>query len=227
MDGSFQKFEHGDCPFSQRVLITLKEMGIPFKPVAIAPDAKPGWYYLLHPQNKTPCIYHDGNVVEESGHIVSYLSERFPEANKLASTRHLKLARGTPGYTRFHPHFLRWMSGDESAKKELEAELIRVNESIQEVQKKNEGFPFFGGESFSREDTAIAPMLHNVEVAGRKVKKWSFPKECRALRKYLEEARKVPSFATTVAKDETIVDGYGGLKRRGGEPRWRLADMPE
>ncbi|CAN8076613.1 unnamed protein product, partial [Agarophyton chilense] len=226
-DGSFQKFEHGDCPFSQRVLITLKEMGIPFKPIAIAPDAKPGWYYLLNPQNRTPCIYHDGNVVDESGHIVAYLQERFPEARRLASTDHLKLARGTPGYTRFHPHFLRWLSGDESAKKELEAELIKVNESIDMVQKKNGGMPFLGGEFFSREDTAIAPMLHNVEVAGRKVKKWSMPEQCTALKRYLEEARKVPSFSSTVALDETIVDGYGGLEKRGGERSWTLADMPE
>lgn len=225
--GSFQRSEHGDCPFSHRVLIALEEMGIPYKPVIVPPDAKPAWYYLLHPENKAPCIYHDGDVVEDSGHIVSYLSERFPTAKKLASTRHLKLTRGTPGYTRFHPHFIRWMSGDASAKKELEEELIRVNKTVETVQLKNDGQPFFGGETFSREDTAIAPMLHNVDVAGRMVKNWKMPKECTALRKYLEEARKVPSFVKTVAKDETIAEGYGTLKERGGERAWKLADMPE
>lgn len=224
-DANIHKFENGDDPHSHRVLITLHEMGIPHSPVVVAPYSKPAWYYLIHPENKTPCIYHDGHVVEESGNIVSYLMKQFPDAKKLAGINKLQLSKGTPGYTKFYPNFVRWVRGDETAKRELEAELVLVNKTIETAQLLNEGKPFLGGESFSREDTAIAPMLHNIEVAGRKMKGWQIPDECGALKKYLEQARKVPSFAETVGRDDVIVEGYERMKANGRFKAWQPANM--
>lgn len=112
-----QEPTNGHCPFSHRVLITLKEMGIPYKLVMISPDAKPPWYYQLHPGNKTPCIYHDGNVIEESSNILSYLVRQFPTSKHLASSENLQVARSTPGYTKFYPYFVKWMKGHKSARK--------------------------------------------------------------------------------------------------------------
>lgn len=226
-ENKVETLDPGDCPFSHRVLITLHEMGISYRAVHIAPDAKPSWYYLLQASSQTPALYCDGEVVEDSGHIVRYLRSRFPKANALASADHLKLAVGTSSFTRFHPHFRKWLSGSDGAKDKVLEELCKLDQMLQIAQKKNEGQPFLGGASFSREDTAIAPMLHNVEVAGRGVKQWGIPQDYKALWKYLEAVRQMPSFNETVAKDEVIVEGYGRLVNSGGDKTWRLADMLE
>lgn len=227
-DTQVEKVERGDCPFSHRVLITLHEMGIGHKTVTIAPEAKPSWYYLLHPENRTPAIYHDGNLVEESGNIVGYLRREFPLANQLASADHLKLTVGTNAFTKFHPRFLHWMAkGNSSAKEDLEYELRKLNHTVAIAQQKNEGKPLLGGDAFSREDTAIAPMLHNIAVAGRALKGWELPKEFDALKRYLEAVRQMPSFVNTVATDDAIVRGYRHAGATGGERNWRLADLLE
>lgn len=222
--------KHGDCPYSHRVLIVLEELGVPYKMVAIPANAKPAWFYLLHPEKRTPVVYHDGNLIEDSKHIVSYLLEQFkPSPGKLplASAAKLQLAVGTAAFTRFHSHFLDWVSGKEAAKDAVERELRKLNCTVERAQGLNETGPFLGGDRFAREDTAIAPMLNNVAVAGRALKNWDIPEDCPALRKYLSEARKVPSFAKTVGDEDSIISGYCNLAKAGGEKVWALADMLE
>lgn len=218
----------GDCPYSQRVKIVLEELGIPYTTIYHAARSKPGWYYLLHPENVTPVVYHNGTLVADSSHIVSYLINlvRAPHATKLASADHLQLGVGTSGFTRFHTRFVRWMETG-NGKEILERELRELDRVIEQAQRKNEGAPFLGGERFSREDTAIAPMLNNVDVAGREIMKWTIPKDCEALRKYLDAAREVDSFKKTAGSDQAIVDGYNEHKRYGQVRKLQLVDMLE
>lgn len=218
---------HGDCPFSQRVLLVLEEMEIPYKAVAIPSDAKPSWFHLLHPLNLTPVIYHEGQLVGESKQIISYLLHKFPNNKKLAQTDHLRLAVGTAAFTRFHPRFKAWLAGEKKALQDVENELRHLNKTLAIAQERNEGKPFLGGENFSREDTAIVPVLHHLEVAGRALKQWSIPKDCDAVIKYLEAAREMASFKKTAASPGAIIAGYGRLVKNGGEPRLWLADILE
>lgn len=222
--------KHGDCPYSQRVLIVLEELGVPYKKVFISTEAKPAWFYLLHPEKRTPVVYHDGTLVEDSKHIVSYVLERFkPAAGKLplASASKLQLAVGTAAFTRFHDYFIAWLGGNEHAKADMERELRKLDRTVGRAQMQNETGAFLGGERFAREDTAIAPMLNNVEVAGRSLKQWEIPEGCVALKRYLEAARKVSSFVKTVGDEKAIVAGYGSVAGTVGERSWRLADMLE
>lgn len=217
--------ERGECPHSQRVLLALNEMGVPFEAVSIKPDAKPAWYYLLHSENITPTLYFDGEVVEESGHILSYLKSRFPTYKQLASADDLKLAVGTSALTRFHDSFISWCVGDETAKAKVDSELRELEATIQYAQEKKGG-PFLGGERFSQEDTAIVPVLNNMVVAGKKIKNWQLPAEYIGLRRYLDEARKTESFMKTRPDDEVIIRGYE-LKKGNNGVAGRLADMLE
>lgn len=223
-----QETVHGDCPYSQRVLIVLEELGIPYRTVFIPARSKPSWFYLLHPENRTPVIYHDGNLVEDSKHIVSYLLEHFPPSNgkNLGSAKNLHLNIGTAAFLRFHKHFIDWVKGDKEKRIALEREMRLLDTMIGRAQMFNDGKPFLGGDKFAREDTAIAPMLNNVDVAGRALKRWGIPDDCRALHRYLHAARQVPSFEKTVGDDESIVAGYTTLSTI-GERTWRLADMLE
>ena len=226
-DSEIAREERGDCPFSQRVLMTLREMGIPYSTVTIRPDAKPAWYYLLHAENITPTLYYDGEVVDESGMIVAYLREKFPHAKKLASANDLKLAVGTAALTKFHDHFVDWCDGDESAREKVEYELGRLNDTIAYAQEKKEG-AFLGGERFSREDTALVPVLNNVVVAGEGLKSWFLAPKWTALRRYLDEARKVESFAKVRPADCVVIHGYREIKlEREMSGRGGLANLLE
>lgn len=219
--------DHGNCPFSHRVLMALREMKIPFRAVSIAPDNKPAWYYLLHPMTQTPLIYHEGRVISESENIISYLMEKFPDARPLASADHLELAVGSAAFSRFHAHFMSWICGDQSALARAEYEMRQLEETLRHAQTKNGGLPFFGGARFSREDTAVVPFLHNVEVAGRRIKHWSFPEDCVAIREYLRAAREMPSFSDSGAEEEAVVRRVQAVVGAREERTERLADMLE
>lgn len=177
-------------------------------------------------QNVTPVVYHNGVLIEDSKQIVAYLLAGFPKHKPLATTAHLKLAVGTSAFTRFHPRFKAWLSGNKDALKDVEGELRKLNKTLADIQKLNNGLPFVGGAALSREDTAIAPMLHHVSVAGPALMKWNIPADCTALRAYLDAMKKIPSFAKTAAPDDVIIKGYGHLKE-GLKPRIKWAALRE
>lgn len=225
--GEEQTFsETGECPISHRILMVLNEMSIPHKTITITPDRKPSWYYLLHPDNRTPLLYHRGQVVDEPSHIITYLKHNFPDRKSLASAQHLDLRLNTKGLTKFHPHFVRWLSGEHDGKDQVELELRALDRLLKVVKKKNKGQPFFGGTSFSSEDTAMVPYLHHIDIAGRAIKQWRIPPECKYINNYLSAARRVPSFMKTAPTNESVIEGYGELvKKTNWALPWRLADM--
>lgn len=221
------KNSRSPCPVSQEILIVLSELGIPYKTVAIKSDSKPAWYYLLHPNNTTPVVYHDGNVLDTPNNIISYMHKRFNVHPGLASTKHLNLRPSITALTKFHRTFTRWLNDGTATKDDIETELRALDRIIGEVQGANNGSPFFGGERFSQEDTAIIPLLHRVDVAGRAIKKWGVPSECVALSRYLNSGRNVASFKNTVPDDEIIVDSYGEIVGDHNNCSARLADILE
>lgn len=226
-DPRMEMSEHGNCPHSHRVLIALREMGIPHRTIPILPDNKPAWFYLLNPLTETPVIYYNGDVISDSSHIVAYLMDTFPKARKLSSSAHLKLAVGPSAFVRFHSHFSKWLNGDEEEKDRLELELRNLECTLRQAQEKNNGAPFLGGESFSREDTAIVPCLHVVEIGGRRMKGWKIPKDCVSVYKYLKAAREMPSFGDTGAKEDAVICRLKAVRMLGEDLGARLADMLE
>lgn len=224
---SMELSSHGNCPNSHRVLITLREMNIPYQSVPIAPDNKPAWFYLLHPMTQTPLIYHEGKVITESTNIVSYLIEKFPKNRQLSSSDHLRLAVGSAAFVRFHDHMIAWLCGDDHGRVRAENELGQLETVLKRAQAKNGGTPFFGGAHFSREDTAVVPFLHNVEVVGRRLKNWSIPKEYVAVKAYLKAAREMPSFSDSGAEEEAVIRRVEAVIGRREQRTERLADMLE
>lgn len=226
-DPRMEMSEHGNCPHSHRVLIALREMGIPYHTIPILPDNKPAWFYLLNPLTQTPVIYYKGDVVSDSSNILAYITDAFPNSRKLSSSDHLKLAVGPSAFIRFHSHFSKWLKGQEKEKDLLELELRNLECTLRQAQEKNNGAPFLGGESFSREDTAIAPCLHVVEIGGRTMKGWRIPKDCVSVYKYLKAAREMPSFQDTGAKEDAVICRLKAIQGIEEELGARLADMLE
>jgi len=61
----------------------LEEIGCPYKTVVkeFGPDMKSPDYLALNPMGKVPTIKHGNTVVTETGAILCYLADAFPEAN--------------------------------------------------------------------------------------------------------------------------------------------------
>ncbi len=78
-----------------------------------------------------------------------------------------------------------------------------------------------------REDTALAPFLHQVAVAGKALKNWSIPEHCGAVIRYLEAARKEETFRKTMAGNTSIVAGYRRVMNCGAEITLHLSDFLE
>ena len=222
----FDSGENGDCPYSQRVLITLEEMHVKYKKVSIYPERKPTWFPLLNAEGQVPVIVHEGQLIEDSRQIISYLSSKFPHKTKhMASTKKLHLTSGTAEFTKFYPAFTAYLQGKGSAKN-VESELQKLNTVLARVHSKQEG-GLFGGKGFSRIDTAVAPFLHHVAVAGPILKGMKpIESEYPALKSYLEACFNAPSFEKTKSTNESIVKGYSRLQMAPERPV-RLPDLLE
>lgn len=218
------------CPYSQRVVMCMMLMGIPFKVVPIDISRKPGWFHLLSGESRVPVIFKDGVLVSGSRHIMSYLIDSFPNEYKSGLSETLcsdirSAQRGTMSYTRFYPAFRAALSGRAGARKRLENELRLLDQTLAAVQNQGNDTEarclFLGGEKFSRADTSIIPMLHAVEVVGPRLKGegYGIPAGCTALRKYLAGAREVPCFAKTAPSDDMIIDSYRYLVETQGDVR--------
>lgn len=211
------EYNIGVCPYSQRVIISLEELGIPYHVTPIDTTRKPGWFHCLTGESQVPVIFHEGELVTGSRHIMAYLIDKFSHTSTSVAPSAVGPARiGTMAYTRFYPTFKSALRGKKGAVKALQSELRELDETFGKVQKKMSG-AFLGGERFSREDTSIAPMLHLVDVCGPALKgeEYGIPSDCHALRRYLDEARAVRSFAKSTPPDCVAIEGFRRLLAKG------------
>jgi glutathione S-transferase len=83
---------------SQRVLWLLEELGLPYEVKRYERDSRsrlaPPELRAIHPLGKSPVIQHGDVVVAETGAIIDYLLETFPDAG-------LKPLSGTPAARQF------------------------------------------------------------------------------------------------------------------------------
>lgn len=152
---------------SLRALWMLEEIGVPYDRVLV--DLKNGGqgtpaYHAVNPMEKVPALEKNGACVAESGAIIAFLAEAFPQAG-------LAPAIGEPSRGRF----LQWLffSGScvEGAITEKYGKLQmptgsagwgsfdRVFNVLSEVLKAS---PYMLGEKFSAADVLIASDLHFV-----------------------------------------------------------------
>lgn len=127
---------------------------------------------------------------------------------------------------------MQWVTtGKRQFQAQTELELRRLNRVIAYAQQKNSGLPFLGGARFSREDTAVVPLLHFVDVAGRHGMQWHIPDDCQALKVYLQQARSQASFTYPGSGDEAVMKRFRALRDleqvRVPSKAQRLADVLE
>ncbi|XP_038719282.1 glutathione S-transferase DHAR3, chloroplastic-like isoform X2 [Tripterygium wilfordii] len=69
----------GDCPFCQRVLLTMEEKHVPYDMKLIDLANKPEWFLQISPEGKVPVARLDEKWIPDSDVITQSLEEKFPE----------------------------------------------------------------------------------------------------------------------------------------------------
>ncbi|XP_044468343.1 glutathione S-transferase DHAR3, chloroplastic isoform X2 [Mangifera indica] len=69
----------GDCPFCQRVLLTMEEKHLPYDMKLVDLSNKPEWFLKVSPEGKVPVIKLDEKWLPDSDVITQSLEEKFPD----------------------------------------------------------------------------------------------------------------------------------------------------
>ncbi|CAG7893585.1 unnamed protein product [Brassica rapa] len=190
----------GDCPFSQRVLLTLEEKKLPYKIHLANVSGKPQWFLDISPEGKVPVMKLDGKWVADSDVIVGILEEKYPEPSLKTPPEFASV--GSKIFGSFVT-FLTSKDPNDGSDKALVNEL----EALENHLKTCPG-PFVAGEKLTAVDLSLAPKLYHLEMALGHYKKWSVPESLTNIRSYANALFSRESFEKTKAKKEFVVAGW-------------------
>uniref|UniRef100_A0A6N2NCS5 GST N-terminal domain-containing protein n=1 Tax=Salix viminalis TaxID=40686 RepID=A0A6N2NCS5_SALVM len=152
----------GDCPFSQRALLTLEEKNIPYKSHLINLSDKPQWFLRINRRKKVPVVKFDDKWVADSDVIVGILEEKYPEPSlatppEFASVNgarceakyHFLLRTGSKIFSSF-VKFLKSKDPSDGSEQALLEELKALDDHL-----KANG-PFIAGEKITAVDLSLA-----------------------------------------------------------------------
>ncbi|EPS66304.1 dehydroascorbate reductase, partial [Genlisea aurea] len=190
----------GDCPFCQRVLLTLEEKKVPYKLHLINTDDKPQWFLEANPEGKVPVIkLDDDKWIADSDVIVNLLEEKYPS---LSLTPPPEVASvGSKVFPSF-VKFLKSKDPSDGAEQALVDELSALDEHL-----KSNG-PYVNGENISAVDLSLAPKLYHIDVVLGHFKGWTLPERFTHLRDYIKSLFSRESFQKTKAAKEYLVAGW-------------------
>ncbi|KAB5538869.1 hypothetical protein DKX38_016402 [Salix brachista] len=176
----------GDCPFSQRALLTLEEKNIPYKSHLINLSDKPQWFLEVNPEGKVPVVKFDDKWVADSDVIVGILEEKYPEPSLATPPEFASV--GSKIFSSFIK-FLKSKDPSDGSEQALLEELKALDDHL-----KANG-PFIAGEKITAVDLSLAPKLYHLEVALAHFKNWTIPDNLTHVLNYIkrETQRSDPS----------------------------------
>ncbi|KAL8463174.1 hypothetical protein ACS0TY_033985 [Phlomoides rotata] len=189
----------GDCPFAQKVLLTLEEKNIPYKMHLINLDAKPQWFLEVNPEGKVPVIKFDDQWIADSDVIVGVIEEKYPEPSLSPPPEVSSLgSKLLPTFVKF----LKSKDPNDGSEQALLDELKALDEHL-----KNKG-PYVNGENISAVDLSLAPKLYHIDVALGHFKGWAIPESLTHLHEYKKLLFSLESFEKTKAAKEHLIAGW-------------------
>lgn len=189
----------GDCPFTQRVLLTLEEKDIPYNTKLINLSDKPDWFLQISPEGKVPLVKIDDKWIPDSDVITQILEEKYPEPS--LATPPEKASVGSKIFSTFVA-FLKSHDPNDGTEQALLNELRALDEHL-----KANG-PFINGEKISAVDLSLAPKLYHLKIALGHFKKWSIPEEFSCVHNYIQALFSRESFLHTKAAEEYVIAGW-------------------
>ncbi|CAN8234666.1 unnamed protein product [Cochlearia groenlandica] len=191
----------GDCPFSQRVLLTLEEKKLPYKIHLINVSDKPQWFLDISPQGKVPVMKLDGEWVSDSDVIVELLEKKFPEPSLKTPPEFASVGSKIFGC------FVAFLKSKDGDKDGSEKALVDALEALENHLKSHPG-PYVAGENVTAVDLSLAPKLYHLEVVLGHYKKWSVPERLTSVCSYAKALFARESFEKTKAEKGFVVAGW-------------------
>ncbi|XP_047967736.1 glutathione S-transferase DHAR2-like isoform X1 [Salvia hispanica] len=191
----------GDCPFCQRVLLTLEEKGIEYKQHLISFDAKPQWFLEVNPEGKVPVIkFGDGEWISDSDVIVGKLEEKYPNPSLSAPPEVSSVG------SKIFPTFVKFLLSKD-ASDGTEQALLDELKALDEHLKTKVG-PYVNGGNICAVDLSLAPKLYHLDVTLGHFKGWTIPQSLTHVHKYKELLYSRESFKKTQAAKEHVIAGW-------------------
>ncbi|KAL6326811.1 hypothetical protein AAG906_010988 [Vitis piasezkii] len=188
----------GDCPFSQRVLLTLEEKKVPYKMHLINVNEKPQWFLEMNPEGKVPVIKVDDKWVPDSDVITGVLEENI---HLLLSLLLLNIRLGSKIFPAF-VKFLKSKDPNDGSEQALLDELKALDDHL-----KDHG-PYINGENICAVDLSLAPKLYHLQVALGHYKNWTIPESLSHVHNYMKLLFSRESFEKTKPAPDHVVAGW-------------------
>ncbi|CAI0450926.1 unnamed protein product [Linum tenue] len=189
----------GDCPFCQRVLLTMEEKNLPYDMKLVDLSNKPEWFLKLSPEGKVPVVNFDDKWVPDSDVITQSLEEKFPDPPLAAPPE--KSSVGSKIFSTFIG-FLKSKDPGDGTEQALLNELTSFDEYIKE------NGPYINGEKVSAADLSLGPKLYHLEIALSHYKSWSVPDSLPHVKSYMQAIFTMDSFVKTRALQEDVIAGW-------------------
>ncbi|XP_057497063.1 probable glutathione S-transferase DHAR2, chloroplastic isoform X1 [Actinidia eriantha] len=189
----------GDCPFSQRVLLTLEEKHLPYDMKLVDFAKKPDWFLKISQEGKVPVVKIDEKWIADSDVITQALEEKFP--NPPLVTPPEEASVGSKIFSAFIG-FLRSKDPSDGTEQALLNELGNFNAYLKE------NGPFVNGKEVSAADLSLGPKLYHLEIALGHYKNWLVPDSFPYLKSYMKTIFSMDSFVKTRAFPEDVIEGW-------------------
>ncbi|XVE78658.1 hypothetical protein DITRI_Ditri13aG0164200 [Diplodiscus trichospermus] len=189
----------GDCPFCQRVLLTIEEKHLPYDIKLVDLSNKPDWFLQISPEGKVPVAKLDEKWVPDSDVITQSLEEKYPDPPLAIPPE--KASVGSKIFSTFIG-FLKSKDPNDGTEQALLNELSSFNDYIKE------NGPFINGEKISAADLSLGPKLHHLEIALGHYKNWSVPDTFPFVKSYMKTIFSMDSFVKTRASPDDVIAGW-------------------
>ncbi|KAI3723021.1 hypothetical protein L2E82_34306 [Cichorium intybus] len=189
----------GDCPFTQRVLLTLEEKHLAYDLKLIDLGNKPEWFLSVSPEGKVPIAKIDDKWIADSDVITQTVEEKFPEPPLLTPPE--KASIGSKIFSTYIG-FLKSKDPNDGTEQALLNELSAFNDHIKE------NGPFINGKDISAADLSLGPKLYHLEIALGHYKKWSVPDSLPHVKTYMKTVFSLESFVKTMPLTEDVIEGW-------------------
>ncbi|XP_020584587.1 glutathione S-transferase DHAR2-like [Phalaenopsis equestris] len=189
----------GDCPFSQRVLLTLEEKHLPYDIKLANLVNKPEWFLKISPEGKVPVAKLDDKWIADSDIITQLIEEKYPEPS--LATPLEKSSVGSKIFSSFIA-FLKCKDPNDGTEQALLSELTAINDYLKE------NGPFVNGEKISAIDLSLGPKLYHLEIVLDYYKNWSVPESLIYIKNYMKSVFSRESFVRTQALREDVIAGW-------------------
>ncbi|KAM6600327.1 hypothetical protein CsatA_019936 [Cannabis sativa] len=189
----------GDCPFSQRVLMTLEEKNVPYQMHLINLSHKPKWFLQVNPQGKVPVVKFGNKWVPDSDVIVGILEKKYPKPSLTTPPQFTSV--GSNIFSNFVT-FLKSKNSSDGSEQALLTELKALEKHL-----KAHG-PYVAGKKVTAVDLSLAPKLFHLDVALEYFKKWTVPAELTNVLKYKKLLFSRKSFKKTKTARKYIIASW-------------------